>query len=93
MTRRMKEPLRTLTEEERTWLERIGRSLSEPAAHVARAKEILAVAEGYSYTQAARMAGRLSGDAVSHLVEQFNRAGIAAIQPRHGGDRNGNTMW
>jgi transposase len=85
MTRRMKEPLRTLTEEERTWLERIGRSLSEPAAHVARAKEILAVAEGYSYTQAARMAGRLSGDAVSHLVEQFNRAGIAAIQPRHGG--------
>jgi transposase len=85
MTRRKKEPLRTLTEEERTWLERISRSHSEPASHVARAKEILAVAEGYSYSQAARMAGRQSGDAVSHLVEQFNQAGIAAIQLRHGG--------
>ena len=85
MTRRKKEPLRTLTEEEQKWLERISRSHSEPATHVARAKEILAVAEGHSYTQAAHMAGRKSGDAVSHLVEQFNREGIAAIQPQHGG--------
>jgi hypothetical protein len=38
MTRRKKEPLRTLTEEERNWLERISRARSEPAAHVARAK-------------------------------------------------------
>jgi transposase len=29
--------------------------------------------------------GRKSGDAVSHLVERFNREGMAAIQPRHGG--------
>jgi transposase len=85
MTRRMNDPLRTLTAEERDWLERISRSHSEPAGHVARAKEILAVAGGYSYTQAAQMAGRKSGDAVSHLVERFNREGIAAIQPRHGG--------
>jgi transposase len=85
MTRRKKEPLRTLTEEERNWLERISRALSEPAAHVARAKEILAVADGQSYTKAAQMAGRKSGDAVSHLVERFNREGIASIQPEHGG--------
>jgi len=85
MTRRKKDPLRTLTEEERKWLERISRSYSEPAAHVVRAKEILAVADGYSYTQAAKMAGRKSGDAVSHLVEQFNQEGIAIIQPQHGG--------
>jgi transposase len=52
---------------------------------VARAKEILAVAEGHNYTQAAQMAGRKSGDAVSHLVEQFNQEGVAAIQPQHGG--------
>jgi len=85
MTRRKKDPLRTLTEEERDWLERISRSHSEPAGHVARAKEILAVADRHSYTQAAQMAGRKSGDAVSHLVEQFNQEGMAAIQPRHGG--------
>ena len=31
------------------------------------------------------MAGRKSGDAVSQLVERFNWAGIASIQPQHGG--------
>jgi hypothetical protein len=45
MTRRKKDSLRTLTEEERNWLELISRSQSEPAAHVAHAKAILAVAE------------------------------------------------
>ena len=85
MTRRKKDPLRRLTEEERNWLERISRTHSEPAGHVARAKEILAVADGYSYTQAAQMAGRKSGDAVSHLVKRFNQEGMAVIQPRHGG--------
>jgi len=85
MTRRKKEPLRTLTEEERGWLERISRSHSEPATHVAHAKAILAVADGSSYTEAAQMAGRKSGDAVSQLVERFNREGLATIQPRHGG--------
>ena len=85
MTRRKIEPLRTLTEEEHKWLERISRSHSEPASHVARAKEILAVAGGKSYTEAAHLAGRASGDAVSHLVKEFNREGIAVIQPSHGG--------
>jgi len=55
MTRRKKDPLRLLTEEEQNWLERIGRSQREPASHVARAKEILVVADGYSYTQAAQI--------------------------------------
>ena len=85
MTRQKIDPLRTLTEEEQNWLERISRSHTEPAVHVARAKEILAVADGQSYTKAAQLAGRKSGDAVSHLVRQFNQKGIAAIQPQHGG--------
>jgi len=85
MTRRKKDLLRSLTEEERDWLERISRSQREPAAHVAHAKEILAVANGYSYTEAAQIAGRKSGDPVSQLVERFNREGLEAIQPRHGG--------
>lgn len=85
MTRRKKDPLRPLTEEERTVLEQISRSHSEPASHVTRAREILAVADGKSYTDAAKAAGRRSGDAVSQLVSRFNREGIAAIEPRHGG--------
>ena len=85
MTGRKKDTLRTLTEEERKWLERISRSQSEPASHVARAKEILAVADGCSYTKAVQQAGRKCGDPVSQLVERFNREGLAAIQPKHGG--------
>jgi len=84
MTRRKKDPLCTLTDE-RAWLERISRSQNEPAAHVIRAKEILAVAGGHKETEAARLAGIKSGDTVSKLVERFNQEGLNAIQPRHGG--------
>ena len=85
MSRRKKDPLRQLTEKERGWLERISRSQSEPAVHVIRAKEILAVAAGHNYIEAARLAGIKTGDTVSKLVERFNQAGMQAIQPRHGG--------
>jgi transposase len=85
MTRRQKDPLRPLIEEERNLLEQISHSQSEPASHVAHAKELLAVADGKSYTDAAKAAGRRSGDAVSQLVSRFNQEGIAAIEPRHGG--------
>ena len=86
MSRKKKDPLRSLTEEERDWLERISRSQAEPASHVARAKQILAVADGDNYTEAAEKSGRISGDAVSHLVSRFNQEGMNAILPRHGGD-------
>jgi len=85
MTRRQKDPLRLLVDEEWTVLTQISRAQSEPASHVARAKALLAVASGQSYTAAARAAGRKSGDAVSQLVSRFNREGLAAIEPRHGG--------
>ena len=58
MTRRQKDPLRPLTEEERKLLVRISRSYAEPASHVARAKALLAVADGMSYTQAATRSSR-----------------------------------
>jgi hypothetical protein len=38
MSRRQKDPLRLVTTEERRFLERLSRSQSQPAAHVARAK-------------------------------------------------------
>jgi len=85
MTRRQKDPLRPLTKEEREVLVQIARSQSEPASHVARAKSLLAVADGQTYVKAAQAAGRCSGKAVSHLVTRFNQEGLAAIEPRHGG--------
>jgi transposase len=85
MARRQKAPLREITDEERHWLIRIARSTSEPAIHVAHAKQLLAVAEGLSYTQAARSSGRRSGDAVAKLVAKFNALGLSAIARKHGG--------
>jgi transposase len=85
MSRRRKDPLRALTDDERQELARLSRSRTAPAVRVARAVMLLAVADGSDYQQAARAAGRKSGDAVSHLVARFNRAGLAALDPRHGG--------
>lgn len=85
MSRRRKDPLRALTDDERQELARLSRSRATPAARVARAVILLAVADGSDYQQAARAAGRKSGDAVSHLVARFNREGLAALDPRHGG--------
>lgn len=85
MTRRQKAPLRPLMEQERQILEQLGRARREPAIHVIRAQLLLAVADGYSYTDAAHSVGRRSGDAVSKLVSRFNEEGIAALEPRHGG--------
>ncbi|HEY9697123.1 MAG TPA: helix-turn-helix domain-containing protein, partial [Trichocoleus sp.] len=65
MTRRQKHPLRDLTVEEQQELERIARAMSESACLVARAKALLAVAGGHSYTAAAQVCGRRSGDAVA----------------------------
>jgi transposase len=85
VSRIRKDPLRTLHEEERRMLEQIARSQSEPASHVARAKILLAVADGQTYGEAAQTAGRKSNDAVSQLVSRFNLEGLAALDPRHGG--------
>src|SRR5690349_12674820 len=85
MAHRQKEPLRPLTEFERAVLEQVARSQSEPAAHVERAKALLAVADGARFTDAARAAGRRSGDGVAQLVARFNRGGLAALDTRHAG--------
>lgn len=85
MTRHQKDPLRPLTTEERTHLEHLSRSLTDSATQVARAKAILAVAAGSSFTSAAHAAGRRSGDAVAQFVARFNRKGLAALAPGHGG--------
>lgn len=85
MARAQKEPLRALTQPERDLLRQESRSRSEPASHVQRAKALLAVAEGKSFTQAARVAGYRVGDSVAKLVQRFNAEGVAALSPRHAG--------
>jgi len=85
MSRRQKDPLRSLTDAERTVLGHLSRSQTAPAAHVAHARALLAVAAGDTYTAAAHAAGRRSGDAVAQLVTRFNRDGLTAIPPGHGG--------
>jgi transposase len=85
MSRRQIHPLRALTSEERTQLERVSRAHAAPAALVAHAKAVLAVADGQTFVAAARAAGRRSGDSVAHLVARFNATGLAGIEPRHGG--------
>ncbi len=85
MSRRQKDPLRPLSEAERASLSRLSRSQSAPAAQVARARALLAVAEGQSYTMAAELVGRATGDTVARWVAGFNRDGLTAVVPRHGG--------
>ena len=87
MARQPHHPLRVLSDQERACLLALSRSYHEPAAHVARAKVLLAVATGSSFSAAARRAGRRSGDAVGQLVRRFNRSGVAALETRHGGGR------
>jgi transposase len=85
MTRRKKDPLRTLTKEEQRYLTRLSRSRTAPAAEVTRATLLLAVAGGADYQAAAHAVGRRSGDAVARLVARFNAEGLDAVRPRHGG--------
>ena len=82
---RQKDPLRPLTAVEREVLEQIARAGSERADRVARANALRAVAAGASFTAAAQAVGRRSGDAVARLVTRFNREGLRALDPRHGG--------
>jgi hypothetical protein len=85
MAHPQKEPLRSLTEFERAVLEQVARSQSEPAAHVERAKVLLAVADGARFTDAAHAAGRRSGDGAALLVLRFNRKGLLALERQPGG--------
>lgn len=85
MPRPPKEPLRPFRKAEAETLEHMGRASSAPAGQVIRAKLLLRVAAGDSYTQAARALGRRSGDAVATLVRRFNAEGLDALEPRHGG--------
>jgi hypothetical protein len=85
MGRPPKDPLRALTSAERAALEQLVRARSERADRVTRAKLLLSVAAGASFTAAAHSVDRRHGDAVARLVRRFNREGLAAVMPRYCG--------
>lgn len=85
MSRRKKETLRPLTQQEQDFLQALTRARSAPADQMARATGILAVAQGNNYQQAAALAGRKQGTTVALWVARFNREGVAALVPGHGG--------
>src|SRR4051812_49616008 len=78
MSRRQTNPLRALSAEERTALTQLSRSQRMPAAQVARAVALLAVADGERYTAAAREAGRRDNDTLAGWGARFNREGPPA---------------
>ena len=68
MSRHQKDPLRPLTADERKELTRLSRSPSAPAAQGERARALLAIAEGASYTAAAHQIGRRHTETLSAWV-------------------------
>jgi len=78
-----------LTEEETQELQRVGRALSEPRNRHQRAVALLAVAEGKSLSEAARLVGWKSHDPVTRLIRRFNAMGLLALDdlPRSGAPR------
>ena len=88
MGRQRKDPLRAFSDAEAFELLHVSQSLTDEASRVAHAKELLAVADGKSYAEAARAAGRRAYHAVSSLVSRFNKIGIDALSPGHGGGRS-----
>jgi transposase len=85
MSRVQTDPLRPLQEQERRELETLSRSRAAAAAQGARARALLAVAAGQSYSAVAHVVGRQNGDTVRHWVSRFNGEGVSAVVPRHGG--------
>ena len=82
---RQKNPLRSLSASERRALEQLARSHSAPALSVARARALLAVSDGSSYTEAAQLVGRAVGDSIAQWVARFNQVGLAAVERQAGG--------
>lgn len=78
MGKPQKVPLRSVTELEQQQFQRITKASSERIDVVRRAKTLLALAQGHSFTEAGKLAG-LSRQAVAQLVERFHQRGMAAV--------------
>lgn len=79
MCKRQKDPLREFTPQEEQVLHKLAKASSERMDVIKRAKALLAVRAGTSYTEAARQAGYQSNDTVSRLVSRFNQRGLSVL--------------
>lgn len=70
--------LRPLSQAERHELQRVAKASSERVDTVRRAKSLLTIADGKTFTQAGMSAG-FSREGVSQLVERFNQRGLAVL--------------
>jgi transposase len=86
MGRQQKAPLRSLSGQETAELTRISKARSARLDQVQRARALLAVAEGRSFSQAAQLTG-FSNEGISRLVERFNAAGLAVLESAAGRGR------
>ncbi len=86
MSRSASDPLRLLTEEEKQELQRVSRATSETHIRHQRAVALLAVAEGKSLSEAARLVGWKSHNPVTKVTRRFNSMGVCALSdlPRPG---------
>lgn len=89
MSRPVSHPLRPFSEEEAQELQCVSRASSEHHNRHQRAVALLAVAEGKSLSEAARLVGWKSHDPVSRLTRRFNTMGLSALDdlPRSGAPR------
>jgi len=87
MSQGQKYPLRMLTLYEEQELHRIAKATSERLDMVKRARALLSVQAGRTFTDAAHDAGYKSSDSISHLVERFNQRGLAALRTAPGRGR------
>jgi transposase len=90
MSRPIAQPLRLLTETERHELQCVSRAPSESVIHHQRAVALLAVADGMTLIEAARVAGWRVHDTVTRLIRRFNERGLSALDdlPRSGHPRS-----
>src|SRR6266699_3494243 len=79
MSRSASEPLRQVTEEERRELQRVSRASSETRIRHQRAVALLAVSEGKSLSEAARLVGWKGHDPVTKVTRRFNSMGLRAL--------------
>jgi transposase len=89
MSRAASELLRQVTLEERQELQRVSRATSEPRIRHQRAVALLAVSEGKSLSEAARLVGWKGPDPVTKVTRRFNSMGLRALDdlPRPGPHR------
>lgn len=87
MSKIQKDPLREFTRQEEQALQKLAKSTSERMDVVKRARALVSVRAGTSYTKAAEVVGYKSNDTISRLVSRFNQHGLLAlsIAPGRGG--------